>query len=330
MNFLKTLTELKADADTFLIEIMKYFENFSSRKDDSIDDLKLKLEQERKLNHKLRTIHTDEFANKSELESFFYECIQEVRREISFRKTNYASNTSKSYVRSSFPRVSVGTSEQQSVKTPRLSDFTRSDKKKVLHLLVSNDELLLSLYERIFKPDKLSEMQNTNFPSLFGVRDDERQSKRKVAAVSLGPVSKANAKRFERINKLGMGVVSGGSSLSVNSIKGSENDRSSKTSPKTLQPISALESQLKHLQLNDVLIPHPAQPQPPLTIKIEPLNASPSQKITGHGNSSAEKKNRPKTTPKYYVKNGKLLFYSNANKIQKNYQMFNRSLEHQN
>ncbi len=85
------------------------------------------------------------FGKRNQLEELFLECVVEVRRDISKRKAtsiglhgNLHGNSGK--------RSNIEDTEQVIKK----EHFTATDKRKVLDLLLANENVLLFLYEKLF------------------------------------------------------------------------------------------------------------------------------------------------------------------------------------
>jgi len=111
-----------------------------------INNLRDKLKQQ-----KMKTIEANSnkvkyFSDRNELEDFFLNCIEEVKKDIVKRKTKQDSYPHKKFNRSS----SQNFKKSKSLKGPKYEQFTKTDKKKVIELLISNEQVLLFLYEHLF------------------------------------------------------------------------------------------------------------------------------------------------------------------------------------
>ena len=101
------------------------------------------------------------FFEKTDLELIFLECVDEVRKEVIKRRTNVFSNQ----------KYTKRAASSQSVEKTTL---TPSDKQKILELLVSNEKVLVLIYEKLFPHKanpyshliKSEEVLNEPMPSL--------------------------------------------------------------------------------------------------------------------------------------------------------------------
>lgn len=96
---------------------------------------KVILTQERKQRKDLVTEQTNYYARRNQLEELFLECVEEVRRDISRRKAS---------------SIGLHGDLTATLKKPGKEHFTATDKRKVLDLLLSNENVLLFLYEKLF------------------------------------------------------------------------------------------------------------------------------------------------------------------------------------
>eukprot|EP00743_Colponemidia_sp_Colp-15_P003311 GILK01003576.1.p1 GENE.GILK01003576.1~~GILK01003576.1.p1 ORF type:complete len:525 (+),score=74.49 GILK01003576.1:89-1663(+) len=107
-----------------------------------ISHLKGQLEQEKKNVRILKAAKSTFVSEKNELEEFFLQCVEEVRKEIMKRRA-----------RSSAHRLSAPVSRNQrhpASEMPQLDEFTAADRRRVIELLLSNEDVLIFLYERLF------------------------------------------------------------------------------------------------------------------------------------------------------------------------------------
>ncbi len=91
-------------------------------------------------------------TERSELENFFLACIEEVRKDILKRKSTSAtySNKKPNMKKSNSSRDLEDNSPYASASHPKLEDYTATDKRRVIELLMSNENVLLFLYEKLF------------------------------------------------------------------------------------------------------------------------------------------------------------------------------------
>jgi hypothetical protein len=83
---------------------------------------------------------------RNELEGFFLECVEEVKKDVIRRRLQSANYSVKKNTRGSAKTLNNDMEEQD----PRLDQYTSTDKKKVIELLLSNENVLLFLYEKLF------------------------------------------------------------------------------------------------------------------------------------------------------------------------------------
>jgi len=125
---------------------------------ETINHLKSQLEAEKRNLRQIKSAKTNYLLEKGELEDFFLQCIEEVRKEILTRRMKSAQllsrNASKVMTRASsarhFPKAAV----PESADDIKLELFTESDKRKVIELLVSNEQVLLFLHQSLFPQKK--------------------------------------------------------------------------------------------------------------------------------------------------------------------------------
>jgi chromosome segregation ATPase len=76
------------------------------------------------------------FSKKSELENLFLDCVEEVKKEIGHKRTE-------NFKAHKFPLKSKTSNRPGDL-------FTAADKKKIMELLISNEQVLIMLYEKLF------------------------------------------------------------------------------------------------------------------------------------------------------------------------------------
>jgi chromosome segregation ATPase len=112
------------------------------RYQDCIDRLRRQLESEQRLAAKLRAMGDRQFGDPSELEAYFLQCVDRVRGEVADRRRRTAEyNRSMSAGRSTAPapEPDVG-----------IEDFTQADRRRILELLLSSEQVLQFLYSKLF------------------------------------------------------------------------------------------------------------------------------------------------------------------------------------
>eukprot|EP00429_Kryptoperidinium_foliaceum_P020540 CAMPEP_0176050158 /NCGR_PEP_ID=MMETSP0120_2-20121206/24929_1 /TAXON_ID=160619 /ORGANISM="Kryptoperidinium foliaceum, Strain CCMP 1326" /LENGTH=356 /DNA_ID=CAMNT_0017383591 /DNA_START=1 /DNA_END=1071 /DNA_ORIENTATION=+ len=112
-----------------------------------VKKLKQQLESEQRMAAKLRAVSDRQFGEPSELESFFLDCVDQVKHDIGERrKQTQAATQSKSRGRPEAPTTVMGPPAVS------LDDFTVSDRRKVIELLLSSEQVLQFLYDKLFPP----------------------------------------------------------------------------------------------------------------------------------------------------------------------------------
>ena len=128
---------------------------------DTIKHLKNQIDNEKKYARSLRADKVNFMTQKNELEEFFLQCIEEVRKDIVKRKTissSYSNKRANTGLRKSTSTASMPRSEAAAVEAnAKLDNFTATDKRKVIELLMSNENVLLFLYEKLFPVSNLSQ-----------------------------------------------------------------------------------------------------------------------------------------------------------------------------
>jgi hypothetical protein len=128
---------------------------------------KVHLEMERKLSLDLKTEKTNFFSRRNQLEELFLNCVEETRKDISRRRgVTLARNNN---LNSSLHKGS--TKHDESLETAiKNENFTASDKRKVIELLFSNENVLLFLYEKLF-PRAVVTDTRANYAQLMGATE---------------------------------------------------------------------------------------------------------------------------------------------------------------
>eukprot|EP00403_Amphidinium_massartii_P016791 CAMPEP_0178427796 /NCGR_PEP_ID=MMETSP0689_2-20121128/29930_1 /TAXON_ID=160604 /ORGANISM="Amphidinium massartii, Strain CS-259" /LENGTH=341 /DNA_ID=CAMNT_0020049515 /DNA_START=92 /DNA_END=1113 /DNA_ORIENTATION=- len=111
--------------------------------------LKQQLDTEQRLAQKMRTIADRQFTEPSELESFFGECIDKVKADISERRRQ-----KEDYHRKLHPVPKKEKGKQQMFENTylpvKIDDFSPGDRRKVIELLLSSEQVLRFLYDKLF------------------------------------------------------------------------------------------------------------------------------------------------------------------------------------
>ena len=128
-------------------EVSAYLEHQQGKMQEQLSCLKRQLEVERRAHRKLKSMQTAEVSTKSELENFFFQCVEELKREVSKRRT-YSENLLLKKNSTGLKKRPVG-----------YDSLTKTDKIKALEMLVSNDEVLLTVYDKVFGGMRSQEQQ---------------------------------------------------------------------------------------------------------------------------------------------------------------------------
>lgn len=122
-------------------------QELEQRYQNCVQRLKQQLETEQRLAAKLRAVSDRQFAEPSELEAFFVESVESVKGDIAERRrrTAAANSQAKSRIRSDSVPPVIPTAPPTT-----LDDFTASDRRKVIEQLLSSEEVLQFLYDKLF------------------------------------------------------------------------------------------------------------------------------------------------------------------------------------
>lgn len=134
------------DAD-LLKEIELVMEKQSKHFTESTKHYQKIITNERKKMQNLSVIQSSVFLEKSELENLFLDCVEEVKKEIGHRRA-------KSLHLQKFPLKSKNTPKEKN------ETFSPGDKRKIMELLISNEQVLIMLYEKLF-PFRASQFGNS-------------------------------------------------------------------------------------------------------------------------------------------------------------------------
>ena len=129
----------------FFYELEKYLNRSELIYKDSIKSAQNNLNSEKKKFLNVSLQKTSAFFEKSEMETIFLECIEEVRKEVIKRRA--VINVGQKYTK----RASSSHKAERSTLSP-------TDKQKILELLVSNEKVLLLIYEKLF-PHRINHFQ---------------------------------------------------------------------------------------------------------------------------------------------------------------------------
>jgi len=116
----------------------------------TVKRLKQQLETEQRLAAKLRAVSDRQFGEPSELEAFFLDCMDNVKADVQARKRVTAA--AKAAAKGPKGRHAPSDSSADSLAPVSLDDFTVTDRRRVVELLLSSDQVLQFLYDRLFPP----------------------------------------------------------------------------------------------------------------------------------------------------------------------------------
>lgn len=116
--------------------------------------LQQQLETERKLAAKLRSVADRQFGEPSELEGHFLNCVESVRGSIAARRrmSDASSSRLKKGDAVSSGKHGNGSGAAAPAAEVKLDHFTGADRRKVVELLLSSDQVLQFLYDKLFPP----------------------------------------------------------------------------------------------------------------------------------------------------------------------------------
>ena len=113
----------------------------------TIKHLQNQLEAQKKTLQLQKSASANYLLEKGELEDFFIQCIEIVRKEVVRRKQ------SNKRIARSFSSKSLR-NQKPKAEEVKLESFTHNDKKKVMELFVSSEEVLSQIQQKIFPPAK--------------------------------------------------------------------------------------------------------------------------------------------------------------------------------
>jgi hypothetical protein len=129
-------------------EIEKYLKNIEERYEDRIAKVKFDLKEEKKRILSVSVQKSSDYFEKSELEALFLECVDEVRKDVIKRRTQ-------NLFTQKFQKKSVSPAR------PDRNALTSSDRRKILELLVSNEKVLILIFEKLFPHKSLSYLRGS-------------------------------------------------------------------------------------------------------------------------------------------------------------------------
>lgn len=132
--------------------------------------LKQQLETEQRLAAKMRSVSDRQFGEPSELEGFFLSCIEKVKSEIGDRRKGTveynrrisagSNGTGGKRAPPAPPASFEGKSKKRDTSVITIDDFTVVDRRKVVELLLSSEQVLQFLYDKLFPPGHVLPIQD--------------------------------------------------------------------------------------------------------------------------------------------------------------------------
>ena len=140
----------------------------------TVSQSKSLLNKEKQKVQRLKSIKPNEFVKKSEYEALFLDCVEESKKFIMKRKLQTALNTGKGFKQVPKNEPELKGLEHTLIKLAdfakhkiKIEEFTINDKYNLLTQFVSNDKMLLKMYELIF-PHRVSERTTGMTPIMKG------------------------------------------------------------------------------------------------------------------------------------------------------------------
>ena len=112
---------------------------------ETIRHLNQQMDVMKKSIRKLKKEKVNQYSERNELEEFFLSCIDEVRKEILKRRAIFSKRSQKHLTKASLQMI-----EGQAASKVNLTDFTSTDRRKVIELRLSNESVLMFLYDKLF------------------------------------------------------------------------------------------------------------------------------------------------------------------------------------
>lgn len=121
-------------------------EELEGRYSTCVQKLKAQLQTEQRLVAKLRAVSEHQFGEPSELESFLLECIDQIKGDVQERRRSMAAE------REALTGKKALKEDGTPIRVPevQLEDFQVADRRKVVELLLSSDQVLTFLYDKLF------------------------------------------------------------------------------------------------------------------------------------------------------------------------------------
>merc|ERR1712118_475465 len=117
----------------------------------AIKSLKHQLESEQRAATKMRSVSERQFGEPSELEAFFVRCVDKVEENILDRRRSSKQNALTAPKRNQRnPGYPAQRGSADSVEQISVDEFTAADRRHVVELLLSSEQVLVFLYDKLF------------------------------------------------------------------------------------------------------------------------------------------------------------------------------------
>jgi hypothetical protein len=125
------------------------------RYQNTVKRLKQQLDCEQRLAAKMRSVSDRQFGEPSELEDFFLHCIEKVKVDIGDRRKITQENNRRLSAPTRVKKGETGPAAPAQLPAVSTDDFTAADRRKVVELLLSSEQVLQFLYDKLFPPGQI-------------------------------------------------------------------------------------------------------------------------------------------------------------------------------
>jgi hypothetical protein len=175
----------------------RYFQQLQSRFKETISHLKSQLEAENKTLKNLRSAKTNYLLEKGELEDIFLQCVEETKKDILERKHKSARLQLKSTkTNKSEDRVQI----RYELSEVKLEHFKDMDKRKVIEMFLSHEQVMKFLYDRLFSSDESSELPQSNRHIQAQMSSSKRTPSGAQSHIFSQPYFNENSKNLYRLS----------------------------------------------------------------------------------------------------------------------------------
>lgn len=131
-RFISSIRSKEISREKFIEALDEYFFNFHKLKKDEITKIRNEYEEEKSKNQKVKQQIVNLLANRSEIESFFFECITELKKD--------------------FNKVSTNTNFQKLMAEIKSMHQIDDSKISLVQTAINTDKVIIELYDMIFGP----------------------------------------------------------------------------------------------------------------------------------------------------------------------------------